>query len=110
MTRIHHYEDAEPEDRWASEKLNEPLFRKNGLRMKPTFNRTIEVETLEEFPLCNFCVWTGEHFRVENDSKDNVRYDGPTRQGPRANMCPRHFEMSGFGSVAIRFVLKEKAK
>jgi hypothetical protein len=58
-----------------------------------------------EIPMCDFC-------RMNGEPNVPAGYDGKTRLGPWANMCPTHFGLHGIGTglgVGQRLVLRETA-
>lgn len=52
---------------------------------------------VSKFPQCSFCA-------------RNAHYDGPTTQGPHANMCAYHYKAVGIegSSITVRFYLEKK--
>jgi hypothetical protein len=61
--------------------------------------RTVPVR---ELPQCDFC--------AEYGVKRRAQYDGPTRHGPHAHMCPYHYEAEGIlkSSITVRFVREKQ--
>ncbi len=63
------------------------------------------VAYVSELPMCAIC-------KMNGDATVPAMYDGATRMGPWATMCPTHFGLYGFGrlgtGIGQRFVLVEE--
>ena len=48
-------------------------------------------------PDCDLCQAQADSGRRPKDNVFKAKYDGKTRMGPWANMCPAHFQEHGVG-------------
>lgn len=65
---------------------------------------------VDELPMCDICVGhlLGKECPENDEKESGIRYDAPTKYGPWANLCPRHYDSIGLGTIACKFVLKKK--